>query len=112
MISTIISVLTLSFSNYIISHSDLSQSMYFIKFLLSGFRNNCTLSCLFILCCHAFGISVLASFPSLIFCISPSLYLCSLFWSIYEIFKNNINVRQDLLGVRQYFSNRDCLATV
>ena len=94
-ISTIIVSCTFLIANFIDKHEE-------NLFILNEIKNRISLKNIYMGSCHCFGIMVFCGFCSFVFCVSPSLYLCALFWFIYEINKNDIKIDEDALEIRQY----------
>ena len=84
------------------SDSNLNCSNSLGTFAINRLRNKLSFSTLFIGACHLFGISMFCGFCSFIFCVSPSLYLCALFWFVYETTKTDMKMKDNLLTVRQH----------
>ena len=100
MASTLIMSFTFSIAHWIEKHHSINH-ISFCTFIATETKKSLSSSNLFFTLCHLLGIVVFAAFCSFVFCVSPSLYLCSLFWFVYEVNKNDIAVDDDILNTRQ-----------
>eukprot|EP01084_Bolivina_argentea_P241963 406047_1 len=100
-ISTIITSVTF-LTCYFIDKQALVKSKSFFIYVWNEIKNNLCYEQILRTSCHFFGIAVFCLFCSFIFCVSPALYMCALFWFIYEMMKTDINIKETGLEIRQY----------